>query len=357
MLEKITAIENRYNELTRLMDENIQDYQKVVELAKERSELEPVIQLSARYRSLLNQLEQAKELESSGDDEMRALANLEIEALPPQIEELEKQLKRLLIPRDPRDDRNVFIEIRAGAGGDEAGLFAAELMRMYMHYAEARGWSVEMISSNETGIGGFKEVIFMVKGKGAYSRFKFESGVHRVQRIPATESSGRIHTSTVTVAVMAEVEEVDVQIPESDITIDVFRSSGAGGQNVQKNATAVRITHIPTGIVVACQDERSQLQNKLRAMGILRARLFEIEEEKRRQERDENRRSQVGTGDRSEKIRTYNYPQSRVTDHRINLSSYNLPAVMTGEIDLFIDELALRDETDRLSSSGDYDES
>jgi len=197
----------------------------------------------------------------------------------------------------------------------------------------------------------------MVKGKGAYSRFKFESGVHRVQRIPATESSGRIHTSTVTVAVMAEVEEVDVQIPESDITIDVFRSSGAGGQNVQKNATAVRITHIPTGIVVACQDERSQLQNKLRAMGILRARLFEIEEEKRRQERDENRRSQVGTGDRSEKIRTYNYPQSRVTDHRINLSSYNLPAVMTGEIDLFIDELALRDETDRLSSSGDYDES
>ncbi|HQK05710.1 MAG TPA: peptide chain release factor 1 [Anaerolineaceae bacterium] len=357
MLEKITAIENRYNELTRLMDENIQDYQKVVELAKERSELEPVIQLSARYRSLLNQLEQAKELESSGDDEMRALANLEIEALPPQIEELEKKLKRLLIPRDPRDDRNVFIEIRAGAGGDEAGLFAAELMRMYMHYAEARGWSVEMISSNETGIGGFKEVIFMVKGKGAYSRFKFESGVHRVQRIPATESSGRIHTSTVTVAVMAEVEEVDVQIPESDITIDVFRSSGAGGQNVQKNATAVRITHIPTGIVVACQDERSQLQNKLRAMGILRARLFEIEEEKRRQERDENRRSQVGTGDRSEKIRTYNYPQSRVTDHRINLSSYNLPAVMTGEIDLFIDELALRDETDRLSSSGDYDES
>ena len=329
---------------------------KAVELA-ERSELEPVIQLSARYRSLLNQLEQAKELESSGDDEMRALANLEIEALPPQIEELEKQLKRLLIPRDPRDDRNVFIEIRAGAGGDEAGLFAAELMRMYMHYAEARGWSVEMISSNETGIGGFKEVIFMVKGKGAYSRFKFESGVHRVQRIPATESSGRIHTSTVTVAVMAEVEEVDVQIPESDITIDVFRSSGAGGQNVQKNATAVRITHIPTGIVVACQDERSQLQNKLRAMGILRARLFEIEEEKRRQERDENRRSQVGTGDRSEKIRTYNYPQSRVTDHRINLSSYNLPAVMTGEIDLFIDELALRDETDRLSSSGDYDES
>jgi peptide chain release factor 1 len=356
MLEKIASIEHRYAELTRMMDENIQDYQKVVELAKERSELEPVIQLATKYRSLLDQYEQAKELAASNDVELSALANQELEELPTQIETIEKQLKRLLIPKDPRDDRNVFIEIRAGAGGDEAGLFAAELMRMYIHYAEARGWTVEMISANETGIGGYKEVIFMVKGKGAYSRFKFESGVHRVQRIPATESSGRIHTSTVTVAVMAEVEDVDIQIPETDINIDVFRSSGAGGQNVQKNATAVRITHLPTGIVVACQDERSQLQNKLRAMSILRARLFEMEEEKRRQERDANRRSQVGTGDRSEKIRTYNYPQSRVTDHRINLSSYNLPAVMAGDIDLFIDELAIRDETERLASSGENDE-
>jgi len=356
MLEKIASIEHRYAELTRMMDENIQDYQKVVELAKERSELEPVIQLATKYRSLLDQYEQAKELAASNDAELSALANQELEELPTQIETIEKQLKRLLIPKDPRDDRNVFIEIRAGAGGDEAGLFAAELMRMYIHYAEARGWTVEMISANETGIGGYKEVIFMVKGKGAYSRFKFESGVHRVQRIPATESSGRIHTSTVTVAVMAEVEDVDIQIPETDINIDVFRSSGAGGQNVQKNATAVRITHLPTGIVVACQDERSQLQNKLRAMSILRARLFEMEEEKRRQERDANRRSQVGTGDRSEKIRTYNYPQSRVTDHRINLSSYNLPAVMAGDIDLFIDELAIRDETERLASSGENDE-
>lgn len=357
MLEKISSIEKRYAELTRQMDENSQNYQKVVELAKERSEIEPVIELAAQYRSLLNQLEQAKELNSSDDEEMRALANLELEELPAQIEEIEKRLKRLLIPKDPRDDRNVFIEIRAGAGGDEAGLFAAELMRLYIHYAEARGWNVEMISSNETGIGGYKEVIFMVKGKGAYSRFKFESGVHRVQRIPTTESGGRIHTSTVTVAVMAEVEEVDVQIPDSDISIDVFRSSGAGGQNVQKNATAVRITHLPTGMVVACQDERSQLQNKIRAMGILRARLFEIEEEKRRQERDDNRRSQVGTGDRSEKIRTYNYPQSRVTDHRINVSSFNLPAVMAGDIDLFIDELSIRDETDRLTTSNDDAES
>ena len=357
MLEKLSSIENHYAELTRLMDESIQDYQKVVELAKERSELEPVVQLSEKYRALLSQYEQAKELADSDDEEMRALASQEMEGLPGQIEAMENQIKRLLVPKDPRDDRNVYIEIRAGAGGDEAGLFAAELMRMYMHYAESRGWTVEMISSNETGIGGYKEVIFMVKGRGAYSRFKFESGVHRVQRIPVTESSGRIHTSTVTVAVMAEVEDVDVQIPDSEITIDVFRSSGAGGQNVQKNATAIRITHIPSGIVVACQDERSQLQNKLRAMGILRARLFAMEEEKRRQEREESRRSQVGTGDRSEKIRTYNYPQSRVTDHRINVSSYNLPAVLAGEIDLFIDELSIRDETDRLATSVDYDES
>jgi peptide chain release factor 1 len=357
MLEKLNTIENHYADLTRLMDESSQDYQKVVELAKERSELEPIVQLSARYRSLLSQYEQARQLADSEDEEMRALASQEIEELPGQIEAMESQIKRLLVPKDPRDDRNVYIEIRAGAGGDEAGLFASELMRMYMLYAESRGWNVEMISSNETGIGGFKEVIFMVKGRGAYSRFKFESGVHRGQRIPVTESSRRIHTSTVTVAVMAEVEEVDVQIPESEINVDVFRSSGAGGQNVQKNATAVRITHIPTGIVVACQDERSQLQNKLRAMGILRARLFEIEEEKRRQERDASRRSQVGTGDRSEKIRTYNYPQSRVTDHRINVSSYNLPAVLAGEIDVFIDELSIRDETDRLAASGEYEES
>lgn len=352
MLEKIGSIEKRYEELTQLLEQNVEDYQKVAELAKERSDLEPVIQLASHYRDLLKQQEQARELEANEDDELRGLAQSELETLSPQIAKVEKELKTLLVPKDPRDDRNVFMEIRAGAGGDEAGLFAADLLRMYMHYSELRHWTVEIMSANETGIGGYKEVIFMVKGKGAYSRLKFESGVHRVQRIPTTESSGRIHTSTITVAVMAEIEDIEVNIPESDIEIDVFRSSGAGGQNVQKNATAVRITHKPSGLVVACQDERSQLQNRLRGMSILRARLFEIEEQKRQAEREDARRSQVGTGERSEKIRTYNYPQSRVTDHRINVSSFNLPGVMNGDIDLFIDELSLRDETDRLSTTG-----
>jgi peptide chain release factor 1 len=356
MLEKLIAIQNQYNELTRLIEENVEDYQKVGEYAKERAELEEINQRSILYQDLLKQLDQARELITSDDSEMSALATVEAEELTPRIENLEKELKSLLVPKDPRDDANVFIEIRAGAGGDEAGLFAAELMRMYMHYAEQRRWTVEMISSNETGIGGFKEVIFTVKGRGAYSRFKYESGVHRVQRIPSTESSGRIHTSTVTVAVMAEVEDVDIQIPESDLEWDVFRSSGAGGQNVQKNATAIRLTHKPTGLVITCQDERSQLQNRMRALTILRSRLYDMEMQRIQSERELARRSQVGTGDRSEKIRTYNYPQSRVTDHRINVSSYNLPGVMGGDIDLFVDELAQRDEADRLSTSTIDDE-
>ena len=272
------------------------------------------------------------------------------------MDELEKELKGLLIPKDKRDERNVIVEIRAGPGGDEAALFAADLFRLYSYYADHRSWKVEIMSQSVIGIGGFKEIIFMVKGRGAYSRLKFESGVHRVQRIPTTESSGRIHTSTVSVVVMAEVEDVDIHIPDSDIKMDVFRSAGAGGQNVQKNSTAIRLTHFPTGIVVACQDERSQLQNRLRAMSILRARLFEMEEIRRQRELEVTRRSQVGSGERSEKIRTYNYPQSRVTDHRVNLSSFNLPSVMEGDIDLFIDELSLREESDRLATIGTEDE-
>jgi peptide chain release factor 1 len=353
MLDKIASIETRYSEINQLLEQSSEDYQKTVELAKERAELEPVVQKALQYRQVLQRIDEARSLQNSDDADLRELAQLDLQELEPQVSQLERDIKGLLIPKDPRDDRNVIMEIRAGTGGDEAGLFAADLFRLYTLYAENRNWKIEILSQNETGIGGFKEIIFLIKGKGAYSRLKFESGVHRVQRIPVTESSGRIHTSTITVAVLAEVEDVDIQIPDSDIRVDVFKSAGAGGQNVQKNSTAIRITHYPTGIVVACQDERSQLQNRLRAMSILRARLYEIEEQKRQQELESARRSQVGTGERSEKIRTYNYPQSRVTDHRVNISSYNLPGVMNGDIDQFIDELSLVEETERLAMLGE----
>jgi peptide chain release factor 1 len=356
MLDKLEGIENRYEELGRELETVGSDYQRAAEINKERVDLEPLIEKAREYRQAIQRLEEARQLlETETDEELRALAEMEIEDLQPKIGQLEKEIKTMLAPKDPRDEKNVIMEIRAGTGGDEAALFAADLFRMYTRYAENRRWKVEILSENAIGIGGYKEVIFQIKGKGAYSRLKYESGVHRVQRVPETEASGRIHTSTATVAVLAEVEEVDIDIPESDLRIDVYKSAGAGGQNVQKNSTAIRITHLPTGMVVACQDERSQLQNKLRAMSILRARLYEIEEEKRRSELEETRRSQVGSGERSEKIRTYNYPQNRVTDHRIGLSSYNLPAVMEGDIDFFIDELSTRDEAERLASSG-FDE-
>jgi peptide chain release factor 1 len=257
----------------------------------------------------------------------------------------------MLLPKDPRDDKNVIMEIRAGTGGDEAALFAADLSRMYMRYAEARRWKTDVISVNETGQGGFKEIIFEIKGHGAYSRLKYESGVHRVQRVPVTESQGRIHTSTATVAVLAEIDDVEIEINPNDLQIDTYRSAGAGGQNVQKNETAVRITHLPSGLVVACQDERSQLQNRLRAMSILRARLYDIEQTRLQEAQASERRSQVGTGERSEKIRTYNFPQSRVTDHRINISSYNLHGVLEGNLDMFIDELATREQAERLAEA------
>jgi peptide chain release factor 1 len=350
MLEKLAGIEQRYEELNQLLMRIGDDYQKAAELSIERAGLEPLVEKARQYRQTLTRLEEARALLEGEDGELRPLAEAEIAELQPRLEQLEGEIKNMLLPKDPRDERSVIVEIRAGTGGDEAALFAADLFRLYSRYAEARRWGVEVLSTNEIGIGGYKEIIFEIKGKGAYSRLKYESGVHRVQRIPVTESSGRIHTSTATVAVLAEVDEVEVNIPESDIRMDVFRSSSAGGQNVQKNATAVRITHFPSGIVVACQDERSQLQNRLRAMSILRAKLYEIEEEKRRAEIDENRRLQVGSAERAEKIRTYNYPQSRVTDHRIGLSSYNLAAVMEGAIDQFIDELATRDEAERLAA-------
>jgi peptide chain release factor 1 len=357
MLEKIESINNRFAKLNKLLEESGDDYQRAAELAKERSELEPVVLKGREYTELVGRIEEARSLQNSDDEELRELASLELDESESKIDQVTMNLKTLLLPKDPRDEKNVIMEIRAGTGGEEAALFAANLFRMYARYADQKRWKTEIMSQNETGIGGLKEVVFMVKGKGAYSRLKYESGVHRVQRIPITESSGRIHTSTITVAVLAEVQDVDIQIPDADIKMDVYKSAGAGGQSVQKNSTAVRITHIPSGIVVACQDERSQLQNRQRAMSILRARLYELEERKRQKEQEADRRSQVGTGERSEKIRTYNYPQSRVTDHRINHSSHNLPVVLDGELDEFIEELSLREETERLSMIGLEDSS
>jgi peptide chain release factor 1 len=352
MWEKLDGIAQRLEAIEADLARTPTDRHRLATLGRERAELEPVVAAYKTYLETRAHLEQARGLLDSDDPDVRGLAEAEVEDLEPRLAALEADLKERLAPRDPRDQRDGIVEIRAGTGGEEAGLFAANLFRMYTRYAERRGWEVELLSSNETGIGGFKEVIFEVRGRGAYSRLKFESGVHRVQRIPVTESSGRIHTSTATVAVLAEADEVEIEVPERDIKMDVFRSAGAGGQNVQKNATAVRLTHLPTGIVVQCQDERSQLQNRTRAMSILRARLYDMAVQAQQAEVDAARRSQVGSGDRSEKIRTYNFPQSRVTDHRIGVSLHNLPGVLDGGIDPFIDELAAREQAERLQAAG-----
>jgi len=349
MLEKLTGIIERFEEIDQQLESVGEDYTKAIELSKERAELEPLVAKALTYQTTLEKIKETEALLESDDEEMRTMAEMEMNALQETQETLENDLKSMLVPKDSRDQRNVIMEIRQGTGGDEAGLFAADLFRMYTRYAERQNWKTEILSIHETGIGGIKEVSFIIKGVGAYSRLKFESGVHRVQRVPETESQGRIHTSTVTVAVLAEVDDVEIDIPDSDINIDVYKSAGAGGQNVQKNMTAVRITHLPTGMVVACQDERSQLQNRQRAMSILKARLYEIEERKRQEEEAATRRSQIGTGERSEKIRTYNFPQNRVTDHRVNISSYNLNAVLDGNIDEFIEELTLVDESEKLA--------
>ena len=353
MLEKLAEVESRYLELERLMGDPAiaADYEKVAELAKERASLQDIVDAYRQYQRGTSELEDARELLLADQDaELRELAGEEIAELEASNADLLDKLRLMLLPNDPRDSRNVLVEIRAGAGGDEAGIFAGDLMRLYTRYAEAKKWKVAMLDVNEQGNGVFKNITFEIKGDGAFSRLKYESGVHRVQRVPTTESQGRIHTSTATVAVLAEMDDVDVQLDMSDVETQVFRARGAGGQSVNTTDSAVRLIHKPTGTVVEMQDERSQLQNKLRAKQVLIARLYEAEVERQRAEREAERRGQVGSGDRSEKIRTYNYPQGRVTDHRINTSSYNLPAVMDGALDAFIDQLATQEQAELLAA-------
>ncbi|NLI58420.1 MAG: peptide chain release factor 1 [Clostridium sp.] len=353
MFDKLQAAENRYEEINhKLVDpEVIGDQNEYRKLMKEHSDLEEIVAKYGEYKKLNKEIEEAKELLGEKlDKEFKQMVDAELKEAERRLEEVKTELKILLLPKDPNDDKNVIVEIRGGAGGDEAALFAADLFRMYSKYAEKQRWSTEILDSNPTEIGGFKEVIFLIKGKGAYSKLKYESGVHRVQRVPTTEASGRVHTSTVTVAVLAEAEEIDVEIDPNDLRIDTFRASGAGGQHVNRTDSAIRITHIPTGMVVTCQDERSQHKNRDKAMTILRSRLYEIAQQQQEGDIAQERKSQVGTGDRSERIRTYNFPQGRITDHRIGLTLYKLENVLDGEIDEIIDALITTEQSEKLGS-------
>jgi peptide chain release factor 1 len=349
MIEALERMAQRYDDLLiQMADPDVlADPQQLQALSRERAELEGLVTRYRAYQKAQKELEDARLLcKTENDPDLLLLAREEVAKQEQETERLMTEIRAMLAPRDPNDERDVIVEIRAGAGGEEAALFAADLFRMYTRFAERRHWPIEVIDAHETGIGGFKEIVFEIRGRGAYSQLKYESGVHRVQRVPATEANGRIHTSTATVAVLPEVDDVQVTIDPDDLRIDVFRSSGAGGQNVQKNSTAIRITHLPTGIVVTCQDERSQLKNRNKAMAVLRARLFDMEQSKRNQQIEASRRSQVGTGDRSEKIRTYNFPQDRMTDHRIGLTRHHLDGLLDGELDDVIEALAAADRAE-----------
>jgi peptide chain release factor 1 len=354
MLKKLEAVSEKYDELTRLLGDPTvaADHSQYQKYSKERSDIEEVVGHYRAYREVAKQIKDAEEMinDKKADPELREMADAELKELRPRVGQLEQELRLMLVPKDPRDERNVFLEIRAGAGGDEAGLFAAELFRLYSRYSEKKRWKVTLLDMSVSGAGGAKEVIAQIQGKGVYSKLKYESGVHRVQRVPATEASGRIHTSTVTVAVLPEADDVDVHVEQKDLRIDTYCSSGPGGQSVNTTYSAVRITHIPTGEVVACQDERSQLKNRAKAMKILVSRLLQKEQEKHDAEEALARKAQVGSGDRSEKIRTYNFPQSRVTDHRVGVSLYKIDAVMDGDIDEFIDALAAQVNAERLKN-------
>jgi peptide chain release factor 1 len=353
LLDKFDEIENKYNELTKILSDPdiFSDYSVSQKYSKEQADLEEIVQKIRQYKKILSGISEAEEiLHTDSDDGLKELAESELEELKEKKPDVENELKLMLVPKDPRDSKNIILEIRAGTGGDEAGLFAADLFRMYGKYAENKRWKIEIMDMNSTGVGGIKEVIASIQGKGAYSRLKYESGTHRVQRVPVTETSGRIHTSASTVAVLPEAEEVDLKIEEKDLRVDTFCASGPGGQGVNTTYSAVRIVHVPTGLIVQCQDSRSQIKNREKALKVLRSRLYELEIESQEKERAQERKSQVGSGDRSERIRTYNFPQNRVTDHRINLTLHKLPAILDGDLDELIDSLITHYQAEKLKA-------